>query len=237
MPKLFLATPAFGNAITSRYLVSAINTENWFRDHGIAHAWQTVADSLITRARAILMAQMMAAPANFTHLLFIDADIGWRPETIGRLLSSGHDVCCAVYPKKTDPLDRLKWPFRLKDPERVRTCSRTGFIEISDAPTGFLMISRKAFEQMQVAYPERQCQISDRLRSPELLRHSYHFFDSFVDEGVLQSEDYGFCRLWTRLGGEIWADPEATLDHVGEHVWTGSIGSLFEDIDQQGVAA
>jgi len=57
-------------------------------------------DALITRARNTIVTQFLDTPAA-THLLFIDADIGFSPEAALRLLRSGYPVVAGVYPAKT----------------------------------------------------------------------------------------------------------------------------------------
>jgi hypothetical protein len=51
-------------------------------------------DALITRARQNLVAHFLADPAA-THLLFIDADIGFAPEQAFRLLDFGAEMTAA----------------------------------------------------------------------------------------------------------------------------------------------
>ena len=41
------------------------------------------------------------------------------------------------------------------------------------------------------------------------------------------SEDFAFCKRWTDIGGEIWADLESRLDHVGPPVFHGDVSSQF----------
>jgi len=45
--------------------------------------------------------------------------------------------------------------------------------------------------------------------------------------GTYLSEDFSFCRRWTDIGGEIWADLESRLDHVGPSVFQGDVASQF----------
>ena len=57
-------------------------------------------DSLvITRCRNDCVAYFLANP-QFTHLFFIDPDIGFSPEAAFRLLLSDRDVTAGVYPLK-----------------------------------------------------------------------------------------------------------------------------------------
>jgi hypothetical protein len=45
--------------------------------------------------------------------------------------------------------------------------------------------------------------------------------------GTYLSEDFAFCKRWTDIGGEIWADLDSRLDHVGPAVFHGDIASQF----------
>ena len=60
-------------------------------------------DALITRARANLVTLFLDDPAA-THLLFVDADIGFTPDQVFRLIESGADVVAGFYPIK-----RVNW--------------------------------------------------------------------------------------------------------------------------------
>ena len=64
-------------------------------------------DALITRARASLLSQFLDDPGA-THLLFIDADIGFEPEQVFRLLECGAEMCAAVYPIKRIDWQRMR---------------------------------------------------------------------------------------------------------------------------------
>jgi hypothetical protein len=84
-PKLLLMTPCFGGQITTLFASSLL------RLHG--------GDALITRARAELTASFLGE-TDATHLLFVDADIGFAPEQVFRLLNFDADVTAAAYPTK-----------------------------------------------------------------------------------------------------------------------------------------
>jgi len=54
-------------------------------------------------------------------------------------------------------------------------------------------------------------------------------FECMIDPatGTYLSEDFAFCKRWTDIGGEIWADLESRLDHVGPSVYHGDVSSQF----------
>jgi hypothetical protein len=61
-------------------------------------------ESLVTRARNNCVAQFLANP-QWTHLFWIDADIGFSAQAAFRLLLADYDIAAGVY-----PLKREDWP-------------------------------------------------------------------------------------------------------------------------------
>src|ERR1700752_458202 len=102
---LVLATPCFGGAVSSLYASSIFALKRALRP--LANVDLKIhlrdGDALITRARANLVTLFLDDPAA-THLLFVDADIGFAPEQVFRLIESGADVVAGVYPIK-----RVNW--------------------------------------------------------------------------------------------------------------------------------
>src|SRR5580698_2041368 len=106
---LVVATPCFGGQVSSIYANSI------FRLQGAVRAKSNIdlkvhlrdGDALITRARANLMTLFLDDPAA-THFLFVDADIGFTPEQVFRLIESGADVVAGVYPIKRVNWDKAK---------------------------------------------------------------------------------------------------------------------------------
>ena len=70
-------------------------------------------DALITRARASLISQFLDDPTA-THLLFVDADIGFEPEQVLRLIECGADMCAAVYPIKRIDWDKVSTAIKMR---------------------------------------------------------------------------------------------------------------------------
>ncbi len=68
-------------------------------------------------------------------------------------------------------------------------------MEMTEAPTGFMVIKRAVFERLMASYPDL-AYVPDSIGEADLGLH-YRFFDVMVDPQTRRylSEDYGFCRL------------------------------------------
>jgi hypothetical protein len=240
---LVVATPCFGGQVSVVYAASLLKLQQHLRSrHGISlKVMFKDGDALITRARASLVSQFLDDAAA-THLLFLDADIGFEAEQVIRLIESGADMCAAVYPikridwdkvKKTfetahpDPSSAaLKYVFEVDDPSAV--IERSGFIKVRYAGTGFLMIRRQALEQMCAHYPHLQFKRDHSVDAATASDKRFALFECMIgDDGTYLSEDFAFCKRWTDMGGEIWADLGSKLSHVGPMTFRGDLSSQF----------
>jgi hypothetical protein len=189
-------------------------------------------DALITRSRNTLLAQFMATSA--THILFIDADIGFEPSQVFRLLEADRDIVGALYPLRAHHWTEAARE-RLASGEPIATAGleyvgepveqvgADGFIRGTFAGTGFLLVSRTAVDRMIAAYPDTRCRHGHVLGSVAA-QEVHALFDCFIDPETrfYLSEDYGFCSRWRALGGEIWLDTRALLTHCGMSEFHGS---------------
>src|SRR5882762_2004369 len=83
---LLIATPCYGGLVTDHYLMSLLNLTRVLAGNGIAFDVRTVTDSLITRARNHIANEFLREDG-FTHLLFIDADLGFDANAVLRYLA------------------------------------------------------------------------------------------------------------------------------------------------------
>ena len=90
--KVFIGTPCYGGMITADYFKSVLQLTALAATKKIELQFGTIGnESLITRARNTLVQLFMDEP-QYTHLLFIDADIAFNPESVFRMLDLGEDV-------------------------------------------------------------------------------------------------------------------------------------------------
>ena len=85
MIKLFIATPCYGGMITADYFKSCLQLAALASTKKVELQFGTIGnESLVTRARNTLVQLFM--DGDYTHLMFIDADISFDPESIFRML-------------------------------------------------------------------------------------------------------------------------------------------------------
>ena len=197
-------------------------------------------DALIPRARQDIVARFLANSAA-TPLLFIDADIGFEPGQVFRLLDFDSDIVAGVYPVKRIDWNKvaalakagvarietasLSYVVGVEDPKKIPF--KNGFAQVRYAGTGFMMIKRRVLEKMSEHYP--QLRYTTQFADKDSLTQNPHrtaLFNCILDEknSSYLSEDFSFCKRWTDMGGEIWADLTSRLTHVGMVAFEGDMG-------------
>ena len=205
--------PCYGGQLTESTFMSFIRWSNTARQLGINYTVETLTnESLISRARNTMVAKFLSNPDS-THLMFIDADIGWEPWHLLLLLHHDKDVIGGMYPLKGLP---VKWCVNgiegglEEDMGRVQEVSKTG--------TGFMLIKRDVFAKL-VDHPATIPFINDIGLPEELNKDMRTFFDTDVREGRYYSEDWTFCENWRDLGGKVWIDKRVLLKHTGTYTY------------------
>ena len=240
---LVVATPCFGGQISVLYAASLFKLQKLVRSYS-QFSFKVLfkdGDALITRARASLISQFLDDPSA-THLLFVDADIGFEPEQVLRLIECGADMCAAIYPIKRIDWDKvkttietgrpnpaaaaLKYVLEVDDPNAVTEIG--GFVKVRYAGTGFLMIRRQALQRMCAYYPQLKYKRDHSIDAATASDNRFALFECMIaEDGTYLSEDFAFCKRWTEMGGAIWADLKSRLSHVGPMTFCGDLSSQF----------
>tara|TARA_R100000995_G_C3481218_1_gene124033 strand:+ start:1753 stop:2505 length:753 start_codon:yes stop_codon:yes gene_type:complete len=239
---LFVATPCYGSMLTEDYFHSILDLQNFCREEQIGLNIQTLGqESLVTRARNTLVANFLDNES-FTHLLFIDADIGFEATSLKRFLEYDQEVLCAPYPMKLISWDmipklieegkdyrNLCHPYVLNFSNKGDIQIKKGFAEVLDAATGFMLIKRSCFTKMKEAYPDLKYTTDQIINNKEFKsENTYLFFDTMKDDdGRYLSEDYAFSRRWQKIGGKIYADIGSKITHFGSYRYTGELWKHF----------
>lgn len=233
---MYVATPCFGCYMAQDFLASILGLQAVCAANGVGLAVDLIGnESLVERARCILVERFLQSDA--THLLFIDADIGFDPRAVLKLLSADKPVNTAVYSKKhqdwemvrrkldegaTEPVHQMGLDFNINISNLKAAVSPEGLVEVLDSATGFMLMTRAALQRVKDAHPELNC-VNDIPN--QTIREYNAMFACMIDPQTRRflSEDYSFCRRYQELGGKIWADISIPLAHVGSQIFSGDI--------------
>ena len=219
--KLFIPVICYNHSANTEYMMSLISLSGLLRDRGIEFQFYPIFfESLVNRARNAAVANFLISDCS--HLLFIDSDIEFQAESVVKLLNHNKDVISGLYPKKYYVMDRI-----FKNEEVVDfpvsgnvALNAEGLIEAEFLPTGFLLIKREVFDKMILKYPELH--YSNDISGYGELDTFYDFFRVSIRNGILESEDWGFCSLWRAIGGQVLIDPTIELIHWGWNKFNGN---------------
>lgn len=232
--RLHLATPCFGGQVNLAFMASLLSLQAQAGRRGYRTYVDFVAnESLVERARNVLAARCLESDA--THLLFLDADIGFNAETVFRLVEFDKDVVTAVYPKKATNWNLVRDKLRAGKTEPVHQMGLDfninattgpvdrGFVEVLDSATGFMLIKRGVLERMSAHFREELQCVND-VEGHDVKQY-VALFACMIDPDTRRflSEDYSFCRRWQQMGGKIWADLASPLAHIGTHAFGGDL--------------
>jgi hypothetical protein len=221
--RVHICMPCYGGMLTESTFMSYIKWSNTCRQLGLDWTIETMTnESLISRARNTLVAKFLNTPQS-THLMFVDADIGWEPWHLLVLLNADKDVIGGLYPMKTMP---VKWVVNgfegAKEEGNLQEVSKTG--------TGFMLIKRHVFEKL-ARHPAVKTFANDIGLPKELDPHMKTYFDTAVRENRYYSEDWTFCENWRDFGGEVWVDKRVLLKHTGTYVFDYAVQpKLYQDL-------
>ncbi len=244
---LFVATPMYGGANHGLYMKSCLDLQGLCMQYGIQIKFSFLFnESLIPRARSYLCDEFVNR-SGCTHMLFIDADIGFDPKDVIALLALDKDVIGAPYPKKTikwnnvkkailknneiesNVLDKLVGDFVFNPVNHTKQFTVSEPLEVLEIGTGFMMIKREVFPKFAEAYPQLRYK-PDHIGQKHFdgSRYIHMYFDTWIDpvsERYL-SEDYAFCQRWRNIGGKIYLCPWMKTQHIGTYHFNGSMPDI-----------
>lgn len=231
--RILVGTPCTQDGVSEQYLHSILALQRRCDELDWDIRVVTRADGLVTRTRNIFASRVVLSD-NFTHLMMIDADMGFEPAQVERLVESGHEVVGASVPLREVRWDRVESALAVipdLTAEEMRAVSHgfalgflreqprqrpvNGFLPVRFVGSAMLLARREALLRLansnQVVAYERGAPWSDW--GP----NGWTFFDPMVDpeDGNYLSEDYAFCLRWRAVGGEVWADLRSAIDHAG----------------------
>jgi hypothetical protein len=143
---------------------------------------------------------------NYTHLMWIDSDMVFKPEDLDKLLAHDKDIVSGVYLMEggssyatvkewDEEFFQKNGSFQFLTPE----VAGTELMEVAYSGFGFMLIKHGVFEALE--YP--------------WFRPIFYNIGDCMD---FCAEDVGFCRTATEKGFKIWVDPSVKVGHEKSQV-------------------
>lgn len=224
MTTILIAQPTTGTVVSSTvgYLMELVGQ---FNRAGIAWSFRHLELSDIVMSRNIFASKLLADP-RFTHLLFIDSDMGFRAETILGLVEFDRPVVACACPKRYLGWQELRDGVEAEADNRPKADRRTTqelmdalfeynvdtkcfdgspwhperkgrFLSVPAIGTGIMLIRRDVLEDMHNKGVARALPGHSGL--PVLGDAAYVDFFSCLptpNGRMIESEDISFCKRW-----------------------------------------
>lgn len=240
--RILIAIPAYGGNINVFCFKSVIQL---IQNKEIADKYDLTITSvqneaLISRARQDLA--KLAVEQNFDKLFFIDADIGFSSKQFQAIADADRDVVGGTYMMKTMNNPRLNFNLSPEMNKEISSkydvlpssiaglaavkkeyCLETPLIKVKHVPTGFLCIKTSVLKELGSKVPRYLTHPGTNktlFTSNELERmKTSELFPVSVQDGVLESEDWGFCRLCNENNIDLYLHTDIVVEHVGSIVF------------------
>lgn len=234
---IYIALPAYGGSVKTACAMSLLGLQRAFTKAGIGSIVAPTDSAFIDDTRNVLATRFLTSDC--THLLFVDHDIGFKPEAPLRLIAANKPLIGCIYPQRKLDLDKVVelaksgltlpnilarasvFPVHWTDQSQIQVTD--GIASVIGIPMGLCLIAREVFDVM-IASGSIRHDKSNEHRPPDWL---WGFFDRERDGDHILPEDYSFCRRYRNLGGEVFAMVSERVDHIGEMTFSAVLTDRY----------
>ena len=226
---ILICVPAFGQMITATTFLTTHSLRQHLMNKGIGGGITTLSFPDIAELRSMFITIWMDTMPQSSHILFIDADMGFSPDLVTDMLVFNEAVVGTIYPQRKMPLSWAGSGNGTPQAER-----RGDFMKCEGVGFGCTLIRRDAIAKMIEKFPEL---IDTRLHlhpAGETLRNAgtnrlLRLFEKLdIPDRGLVSEDLSFCIRWGQCGGSVWANIGHRMSHVGPFDYSGRYLDVIE---------
>lgn len=226
--KVFIAAPAYGQTMITTTVSSLIATTRMLDAHGINGGFGTLSYPDIVEIRNIFVTMWMDS-VKTSHMLFVDADMGFPPELIIDMINLDKPLVGALCPKKKLPIE---FAGRAK-PGDAKVVN--GFMEVNGIGGAIMLIKREVVTAMLQKWPELSDEVTIKNHAAKSILDGHNItrlikaFNKLSINGEEFSEDLSFCHRWNMCGGDIWANITYPISHIGLYEYQGAYYNQIKD--------
>lgn len=212
---ILIGTPAYNGLVCIDFVNSMLD----FHKNKLPFSLMMLGnESLITRGRNTIISHFYNMK-EFTHLLFLDADIGIDAKSIIQLLAHDVDVIGApVALKGFNPETREKVYNVINS---MKSVEKPELYEVDKVGTAVFMMSRKAVESLiSEAIDKNDTYVPNKFTRTKIKQPlMYDIFKTCVINDEYLSEDYYVCNNLKKMGYKIYVDDTVFPSHTGMFVF------------------
>lgn len=227
IPSIFVAIPAFGYVINGHTSLSLFRLGQKLTANGVRCGIAMLSYPDIAETRNVFISMWYYEYPQYSHLLFIDADMEFAPELVMDMLVLNKPVTGTFYRKKND---KVEWVGLSEGQQSIEN----GFMPVDAVGMGVTLISRDCIATMIEKYPELVYDVPEEdpleLFSNQKLKKVVRFFDKMPLGYAHRAEDFSFCKRYRDVGGEIYANVAHQVGHIGTKNFKGR---LWDEICDQ----
>jgi len=205
---LMIATPAYSGQVNIQFALALSDTALHLAELGIQLSTR------LLRGGALLVADRNRIIEEFwrsdcTHLLCIDADLGWPVQAVSAMLAQDLDFVAGVYPARMEDT----YYFIPDLTEYTKLIFKEHLIKAKYIPAGFILISRECVAKLRDKFSHLYYEPKREDKKDE---GAHLLFNTEIHDGEFWGEDFVFCRRVAEAGIDIWVDPLIEFDHNGK---------------------
>lgn len=216
---IFIAMPCMMQTVNMSTLVSIYETTKMLQKYGIRNELKCVAASEIDTLRNLFVT-IWYDLTDFSHMLFVDADMGWPPDLVKDMIWFNNKwdsklILGTIYAKRN--AQKASCVGAIKADHDDISKVKDGFLPAEYVGGGVMLVSRAIVREMLEKMPELSSGLPSYMTGPDELplKRFLRCFSKIQEPNMDLSEDVSFCERWKRCGGEIWANVRYHISHIG----------------------
>ena len=222
VPSICISLPAYDQMHVATCL-SLLKLFDKFTKAKIKTTINTFKCPYIGYGRYVLAALFLQSGVDYQ--LFVDADVEFEPEVIGRMIISEKDFICCPYRKKTQD-QSIKYSVNFEDHQNINIDNK-GVTVIKRGPAGLTLIHRKVYEQLMAKHPNLHIKNHSAI-SKDAAKYLYNFWETEFKDGIWIGEDVKFCDLAREAGFKFHAIVDGETIHHGTYGYKGKLVDTFQ---------
>lgn len=222
VPSICVSLPAYDQMHVDTCL-SLIKLFDKFTTAKIKATINTFKCPYIGYGRNVLAALFLES--DYDYQLFIDADVAFEPDVVGRLILADKDFICCPYRKKTQD-NSVIYSVNFEDHKNINIDDK-GITQIKRGPAGLTLIHRRVYEKLIAKHPDLHIKNYSSI-SKEAAKYLYNFWETELQDGMWIGEDVKFSDLVREAGFKFHALVDGETTHYGSFGYKGKLIDTFQ---------